>query len=291
MLVDFWTYSCINCLRTLPYVKAWDAKYRRQGLVVIGVHTPEFAFEKEPANVRKALADLHITYPVALDDAYHVWNAFHNEYWPAEYLIDANGRIRHHHFGEGEYDQTERAIQALLRERDKTAAMTTPFVHIRADGVERSADLDDVRSPETYLGYARARGFASRESVDEERAASYHRTPSLALNQWALDGRWTVDAEQIRLDDAPGRLTLRFHARDVHVVLGPGTRGAVRFHVTLDGAPLGDDAGVDVDAKGNGVVREQRLYQIVRQHPPIKDRIVEIEFLDPGISAYSFTFG
>lgn len=292
VLIDFWTYSCINCLRTLPYVRAWDAKYRSRGLVTIGVHTPEFAFEKEAANVRQALGELGITYPVALDDSYAIWNAFHNEYWPAHYFIDIHGRIRHHHFGEGGYEEAEHLIQGLLRERNGSSTMDTATVRVEAEGAQAQADDSDVETPETYLGSGRAQGFSSPESVAPNVPRAYTQPARLALNAWALTGLWTVGEEQITLDKEPGSVVLRFHARDAHIVLGTNAPGkSVRFQILLDGNPPGTDAGVDVDARGFGTVREHRLYQIVRQKRAIVDRTLEIRFLDPGVTGYSFTFG
>jgi cytochrome c biogenesis protein CcdA/thiol-disulfide isomerase/thioredoxin len=279
VLVDFWTYSCINCLRSLPYVRAWWAAYHDKGLVIVGVHTPEFAFEKDLENVRKAVRDLDVSYPVVLDNNYRIWNAFSNEYWPAHYLIDVNGRIRYHHFGEGNYDETERAVQTLLAERNGTSA--TRLVHVTGTGVEREADGADVLSPETYLGSARARGFTGPG------------VPAvLERNHWALEGAWKGGQEYITLENAPGRIIYRFHARDVHLVLGVPTGAApVRFRVTIDGAAPGNNAGTDTDAQGYGIVREHRLYQLVRQQGTVKDRTVTIEFLGDGVQAYAFTFG
>ncbi len=290
VLVDFWTYSCINCLRTLPYVKAWAAKYRDQGLVVIGVHTPEFAFERDPANVAAAVARLGISYPVALDNRYAVWNAFANQYWPAHYFIDARGRIRHHHFGEGGYAESERVIQSLLREAG-AAHVSTSLVDVRGQGVQRAAEDADERSPETYLGYSRAERCASAP-VQPDRDALYQSPATLPPDGWGLTGRWIVGAEQVRLSAAGGHIFYRFHARDLHLVLGPGPGGApVRFRVSLDGHAPGAAHGVDTAADGSGVIRAQRLYQLIRQPGPITDHVFGIEFLDPGAEAYAFTFG
>lgn len=290
VLVDFWTYSCINCLRSLPYVKAWADKYRAAGLVVIGVHAPEFAFEKDIGNVRRAVADLKIDYPVAIDNNYAIWRAFGNEYWPAHYFIDAQGTIRHHHFGEGNYQESEQVIRELLTQ---AGARNLPggFVTDTARGAEAAPDMNAMESPETYLGYEKAHGFASPGEPVADAPHRYAAGP-LDLNQWALSGTWTLGAEHTDLDHAGGSIVYRFHARDLHLVLGPAADGhPVRFRVTIDGAAPGADHGADVDANGNGVVTEQRLYQLVRQHGEVADRTFEIRFLDPGVQAYSFTFG
>jgi len=293
VLVDFWTYSCINCLRTLPYVKAWAEKYRDQGLVVIGVHAPEFAFERNIDNVRKAAHDLGVTYPIAIDNNYAIWRAFSNNYWPAHYFIDAQGRIRFHHFGEGEYEQSEAVIRQLLAEAghgDVTkVTMTTGNA---TQGVEMAADGDALRSPETYVGYARAENFSSPGGAKEDQSKDYTAPPRPALNEWGLAGSWKVGEEQATLERASGRIVYRFHARDLHLVLGPGADGKpVRFRVTIDGNVPGASHGTDVAADGSGTVREQRLYQLVRQSGDIRDRTFAIEFLDPGVQAYAFTFG
>ena len=291
VLVDFWTYSCINCLRAIPYVRAWAEKYKDQGLVVIGVHSPEFAFEKNVDNVRRAVRDLKIEYPVAIDNAYAIWRAFGNQYWPAHYFIDAEGRIRHHHFGEGDYEESEQAIRALLAETGKSE-MAGGYVNVSASGVEAAGDLIAVQSPETYVGYERTENFASPGGTVRDMRHEYSAPSSLQKNQWALGGDWTVESERAVLDGASGRIVFRFHARDLHLVLGPGPDGKpVRFKVSIDGAAPGADHGSDVDSDGNGVVKEQRLYQLVRQSKPAKDRTFEIEFLDPGAEAFAFTFG
>jgi len=291
VLIDFWTYSCINCLRALPYVRAWADKYRSAGLVVIGVHAPEFAFEKNLDNVRRATRDLKVDYPVAVDNNYAIWRAFQNQYWPAHYFIDAKGRIRHHHFGEGEYAQSEAIIQQLLAE----AGHESPggdFVAPQADGVGLAADDMNAQSPETYVGYARAENFASPGGQVHDHAADYAAPPGLALNQWALAGRWRVASEMATLESAGGRLVYRFHARDVHLVLGPGPGGKpVRLRVRLDGAAPGESHGTDTTADGAGTVTSQRLYQLIRQSGPIRDRTVEIEFLDSAVQSFAFTFG
>jgi cytochrome c biogenesis protein CcdA/thiol-disulfide isomerase/thioredoxin len=290
VLVDFWTYSCINCLRSIPYVRAWAEKYKDQGLVVIGVHAPEFAFEKSIGNVRQAIADLKVGYPVAIDNDYAIWRAFNNEYWPAHYFIDANGRIRHHHFGEGSYDESERVIQQLLAEAGH-GGLPASLVSVDPSGAEAVADMADVQSPETYVGYARAANFVSPGGQIQD-AAHVYAAPAPLLNQWALAGNWTIGGENAVLDQAGGSIVYRFHARDLHLVLGPSPEGKpIRFRVTIDGKAPGDDHGADIDAAGDGVVAGQRLYQLVRQNGPVVDRNFEIRFLDSGVQAYAFTFG
>ncbi|WP_175839346.1 cytochrome c biogenesis protein DipZ [Burkholderia anthina] len=294
VLVDFWTYSCINCLRTLPYTTAWARKYAPYGLVVIGVHAPEFAFERDIGNVKKAVHDLGIDYPVAIDNRYAIWRAFGNEYWPAHYFIDAQGRIRHHHFGEGEYAQSERAIQSLLAEAGHPEALNVPLglTGTPAKGALAAADSADVRSPETYVGYARAEDFTSPGGVVRDATHRYDAPAHPGLNDWGLAGAWQVGAERATLAAPAGKIVYRFHARDLHLVLGPGSNGKpVRFRVTLDGAAPGAAHGTDVDAQGYGTVTGQRLYQLVRQPGAIADRTFSIEFLDPGVDAYAFTFG
>ena len=289
VLVDFWTYSCINCLRTIPYVRAWAEKYKNDGLVVIGVHTPEFAFEKQPANVKKAVADLKIDYPVAIDNNYAIWRAFDNMYWPAHYFIDAQGRIRHHHFGEGEYAKSEEVIRQLLREAGKN--VPEQLTDVRGTGAEAAPDMANIKSPETYLGYDRAENFMSPGGAVRDESHDYV-VGVLKRNDWSLAGSWTVDPENAALDRAGGAIRYRFHARDLHLVLGPGTDGKpVRFKVTIDGAVPGADHGVDTDANGEGIVTGQRLYQLVRQQGEVRDRTFEIQFLDPGVQAFAFTFG
>lgn len=290
VLVDFWTYSCINCLRAIPYVRAWAEKYKDDGLVVIGVHTPEFAFEKRPANVKKALGDLKIDYPVAIDNNYAIWRAFNNMYWPAHYFIDAQGHIRHHHFGEGEYDKSEQVIRQLLREAGKTVA-AQGLADVEGTGAQAAPDMENIKSPETYLGYDRAENFMSPGGFTRDGSHDYV-AGRLKLNDWSLSGTWTVDPEHAALDKAGGAIRYRFHARDLHLVLGPAMDGRpVRFKVTIDGAAPGTDHGVDIDAGGAGTVSEQRLYQLVRQQGAVKERTFEIEFLDPGVQAFAFTFG
>ena len=291
VLVDFWTYSCINCLRALPYVEAWSEKYKDAGLVVIGVHTPEFAFEKERANVEKAVRDLHISYPVAIDSNYQIWQAFDNEYWPAHYFIDGKGRVRYHHFGEGEYDQSERVIQELLKENG-AQSLTAGVVNVSATGVEAKPDSGNVASPETYIGYKRTENFASEEPISRDVRTTYTPHPRLSQNQWALAGAWNVGFEDAVSQSAHARILYRFHARDLHLVLGPAKNGKpVRFVVKIDGTAPGDDHGSDTDAGGAGTVKEHRLYQLIRQKGTVEDRTFEIEFLDPGVQAFAFTFG
>jgi cytochrome c biogenesis protein CcdA/thiol-disulfide isomerase/thioredoxin len=291
VLVDFWTYSCINCLRALPYVEAWAKKYRDQGLVVIGVHAPEFAFERNVGNVRDAVAKLGIDYPVAIDNDYAIWRRFNNEYWPAHYFIDAQGRIRHHHFGEGEYAGSEQVIQQLLREAGhKDVASGT--VSVSGTGVQQAGDMADMRSPETYIGADRAENFASPGGAVQDQDHAYTAPVSLRLNQWALAGDWRVDGQDATLTQPGGAIAYRFHARDLHLVLGPAPDGTpVRFQVLVDGHAPGPDHGTDIDVQGNGVVTSQRLYQLVRLQTPVADHTFEIRFADPGVAAYSFTFG
>ncbi len=291
VLVDFWTYSCINCLRALPYVRAWAEKYRDQGLVVIGVHAPEFAFEKNLDNVRRVVQDLKVTYPVAIDNNYAIWRAFGNQYWPAHYFVDAQGRVRYHHFGEGEYDQSEMVIRQLLAEAGKTTAAGA-LVEADTSGVGLAPDDADVQSPETYVGYSRAENFASSGGEVHDRSQVYAAPASLTLNQWGLSGAWTVHDENAVLDKSSGRIVYRFHARDLHLVLGPGADGKpVRFRVLLDGQAPDASHGVDTDAQGQGSITGQRLYQLIRQSGAIRDRTFEIEFLDAGAEAFAFTFG
>jgi thiol-disulfide isomerase/thioredoxin len=291
VLVDFWTYTCINWLRTLPYIRAWAEKYKDQGLVVIGVHTPEFGFEHSIENVRREVAGLKVDYPVAVDSDYAVWDAFANHYWPALYLIDTQGRIRYHHFGEGNYEQSEMMIQQLLAEaghRDVSHQLVT----VDPQGIEVAADWGDLRSGENYVGYDRTANFASPGGAVVGKHQVYAAPRQLFLNGWALSGDWTIERQFVRLNQPNGRIIYRFHARDLHLVMGPAARGApVRFRVSIDGEPPGAAHGGDVDEQGNGTVREQRLYQLIRQPQPIEDRLFEIEFLDPGVEAYAFTFG
>jgi cytochrome c biogenesis protein CcdA/thiol-disulfide isomerase/thioredoxin len=292
VVVDFWTYSCINCLRALPYVKGWYEKYKDHGLVVIGVHAPEFAFEKDPGNVRRAVAELQITYPVALDNDYAIWQAFNNQYWPAHYFIDASGRIRAHHFGEGDYDQSEETIRKLLTEAGNSGLPPPGMGTLPAAGVQAPADEAHDQSPETYVGYRRAENFASPGGFAQDQAHAYAAPAALKLNQWALSGSWNVDPEKAILAAAPGKITFRFYARDLHLVLGPGRDGkAVHFRVTLDGAAPAGNHGVDTDLSGAGIIDGQRLYQLIRQGGAVGEHVFTIEFLDSGVQAYSFTFG
>jgi thiol-disulfide isomerase/thioredoxin len=291
VLVDFWAYSCINCLRSLPYMRAWADKYKDSGLVVIGVHTPEFDFEKQLPNVQKAVQKFGITYPVALDSDQEIWNAFHNQFWPAHYFIDAKGKVRFEHFGEGNYEQSEHWIQQLLQERN-ASPMPAAAVSVQAKGVEAAADSGDMRSPETYIGYARAQHFASPGGIMQDSEKTYTAPAQPRLNEWGFDGKW-IDQQQVAtLKSAVGKIVFHFHARDLHLVLGPAADGKpVRFRVTIDGQAPGDNHGVDTDAEGQGVVTDHRLYQLVRQNGAVSDRIFTIEFEDPGVQAFSFTFG
>jgi thiol-disulfide isomerase/thioredoxin len=289
--VDFWTYSCINWLRSLPYVRAWDEKYRDHGLVTIGVHAPEFGFEHDLDNVRRAARDMAVDYPIAIDNDFMLWRAFENHYWPALYLVDAQGGIRHHHFGEGEYEQSERVIQHLLGEAG-VGGIGAELVSVDADGAEAAADWRSLKSPETYVGYERTEHFASPGGVLVDERHRYATPARLTLNNWALSGDWTVERQAAVLNEADGQIVYRFHARDLHLVLGPAARGAsVRFRVLVDGQPPGDAHGLDVDEQGNGTVTEPRLYQLIRQRGPVGEHVFEITFLEPGVRAYVFTFG
>jgi thiol-disulfide isomerase/thioredoxin len=291
VVVDFWAYSCINCLRTMPYVNAWYRHYKDHGLVVLGVHSPEFAFEKDGPNVLAAVKKFDIRYPVALDNELKIWKAFNNKFWPAHYFVDAKGQIRGHHFGEGKYARSERTIRRLLVEAGATN-LPDPLDDAAGEGVAKPADMANVASPETYLGYARAENFASPGSFSRDKARTYAQPDSLSLNQWGLSGAWLVGAEHARLQGAPGKISFRFKARDLHLVLGPAKSGKpVRFRITLDGAEPGASAGLDVDASGAGEVREHRLYQLIRQKGAVGEHEFVIEFLDAGVDAYSFTFG
>jgi thiol-disulfide isomerase/thioredoxin len=291
VLVQFWTYTCINWLRTLPYVRAWADRYADQGLVVIGVHTPEFSFEHNVDNVRQAAQSLRVEYPIAIDNDYGIWSAFANNYWPALYFVDANGRIRHHHFGEGEYEQSERIIQQLLR--DAGANNDDPgLVTVDPRGVEVAADWSAVQSPESYLGVARAQNFASPGGAARGASRVYTAPAQLRLNQWALAGNWTVEGEPAVLNEPSGRVAFQFHARDLNLVMGPAARGtSIPFRIYLDGQAPGAAHGVDVDDQGAGMLAEQRLYQLIRQSTPVVDRRFEIEFQAAGAAAYAFTFG
>jgi thiol-disulfide isomerase/thioredoxin len=290
VLVDFWTYTCINWLRTLAFVRAWSQKYRDLGLVVIGVHTPEFPFEREVDNVRAAVEAMTVEYPVALDSDYGVWSAFANRYWPAVYLADAEGRIRYHHFGEGEYDEGEWMIQHLLRET-AGEGINNDLVSVLPDGFEAQADWTNLRSPETYLGYAQGQNLHSPGGVTYDEPHSYVAPESFQLNTCALAGNWTIEERASVLNEAGGRIAFRFHARDVHLVLRSRTGTAVPFRVMVDGEAPGTAHGLDVDQEGRGTLVQPRLYQLVRQPGSITDRTLEIAFLDMGVEAYVFTFG
>jgi thiol-disulfide isomerase/thioredoxin len=291
VLVNFWTYTCINWLRQLPYVRAWAGKYSGHGLVVIGVSTPEFGFEHDLGNVRRAVRDMRVDYPVAVDNDYAVWSAFDNHYWPALYFADAQGRIRHHHFGEGEYRQSEMVIQQLLAEAGSEGA-GRDMVSVEAHGIEAPADWASLRTPETYAGYERTENFASFGGAVPGRPHAYQVPAELRLNHWALSGDWTMEEEAATLNEADGQIAYRFHARDLHMVMGPaGPDAPVRFRVLIDGQPPGPAHGTDVDDQGHGTLAEQRLHQLIRQPGPITDRTFEITFLDPDVQAFAFTFG
>jgi thiol-disulfide isomerase/thioredoxin len=290
-LVDFWTYTCINWLRTLGYVRAWADKYEDQGLVVVGVHTPEFPFERDIDNVRQAAKEMTVEYPIALDSEYAIWSAFANRYWPAVYIADSQGRIRHHQFGEGQYEECERVVQQLLREAGGDD-IPEDLVAVAGEGFEAQADWTNLESPETYLGYEQAQNFASPDDAEPDAPRTYVAPDPLTLNQWALSGEWTVESRASVLNRADGRIAFRFHARDVHLVMGPRERGtSVPFRVLIDGEPPGDAHGLDVDEQGRGTLDQQRLHQLVRQRGSITDRTFEITFLAPGVEAYVFTFG
>jgi thiol-disulfide isomerase/thioredoxin len=291
VLISFWTYTCINWLRSLPYVRAWAEKYKHHGLVVIGVHTPEFEFEQNIDNVRRAVKDMRVDYPIAIDNDYALWRAFDNHYWPALYLVDAQGHIRHHQFGEGDYEQSEMILHQLLTEAG-IGDIGQELVSVDAGGVEAAADWASLRSPENYLGYERTENFASPGGAVLDARRVYAAPARLRLNQWALAGDWTVERQATVLNEANGRIAYRFHARDLHLVMGPAARGtSVRFRVLIDGQPPGAAHGLDVDDQGNGTLSEQRLYQLIRQAQPIADRLFEIEFLDAGVETFAFTFG
>jgi thiol-disulfide isomerase/thioredoxin len=291
VLVNFWTYTCINWLRQLPYLRAWAGKYADHGLTVIGVHTPEFPFEHDLANVRRAVRDMRIDYPVAIDNDYAVWTAFANHYWPALYFADAQGRIRHHHFGEGEYQQSEMVIQQLLVEAG-TTDHDHELVSVSALGAEAPADWPSLRSPESYTGYERTENFASPGGAAPGKGHAYEIPAQLRLNHWALSGDWTMEEQAATLNEADGQVACRFHARDLHLVMGPAAPGTpVRFRVRIDGKPPVAAHGSDIDDGGNGTLAGQRLYQLIRQPGPVTDRVFEITFLDPGAQVYAFTFG
>ena len=290
VLIDFWTYTCINWLRTLSYVRAWAEKYAEQGLVVVGVHTPEFPFERDVDNVRQAAQDMRVEYPIALDSDYAIWRAFNNRYWPAVYIADAQGRIRHHRFGEGGYREAETVIQLLLREAGH-GDVGDGLVSVDPDGLEVQADWANLESSETYLGYEQTQNFASPGGAGFDEPRTYV-VPDLGLNRWALSGNWTIERGASVLNDADGAIAFRFHSRDVHLVMGPRSRGtSVPFRVLVDGEPPGDAHGVDIDEQGHGTLSQQRLYQLIREPGSIADRRFEITFLAPGVEAYVFTFG
>ena len=291
VLLDVWTYTCINWLRTEPYVRAWADKYKDHGLVVIGVHSPEFPFEHDVANVRRAAVDMRVTYPIAVDNDFAIWNALGNQYWPALYLVDAQGRIRYHQFGEGGFEETERAVQQLLLEAGRSG-VPRDLVKVEGAGAEAPAAWKDLKSPENYVGYGRSESFASAGGALPDKSRVYEVPARLRLNQWALSGDWTITRGAVALNKANGRIAYRFHARDLHLVMGPAVGGKpVRFRVLVDGKPPQAAHGADVDDQGRGTVSAQRLYQLVRQPSQVGDRTFEIEFLDPGVVAYAFTFG
>jgi thiol-disulfide isomerase/thioredoxin len=291
VLVEFWTYTCINWRRTLPYVHAWAEKYKNHGLVVIGIHTPEFAFEKDLTNVQHAVNAIKIDFPVAVDSNYAIWNSFGNRYWPALYFVDAQGRIRHHQFGEGSYEQSERVLQQLLTEAGNTG-WSQDLTPVTGQGAEAAADWSSLKSGETYLAYERSETFASPGGMARKANHTYAFPARLDLNEWALSGDWTVGSDAVVLNRPSGRIAYRFHARDVHLIMGSGQLGhAIRFRVLIDGQPPGAAHGADVDAQGNGTASEPRMYQLIRQPGPVQDRQFEIEFLDPGVQAFDFTFG
>ena len=291
VLVDFWTYTCINWLRTLPYVRAWADKYREQQLVVIGVHAPEFAFEREIDNVRRAAKDMRVGYPIAIDNDNAIWNAFNNQYWPALYLVDAQGRVRYHHFGEGNYESSETRIRQLLADAGRRG-IGHDLVSVEGRDAEAAADWGSLKSPENFVCYGRMENFASPGGAAPDKRRVYAAPADLRLNHWALTGEWTMGQQALVLNKPTGRIVYRFHARDLHLVMGPVTPGAsVRFRVLIDGQPPGAAHGIDLDDQGNGRAAEQRLYQLIRQPMPIRDRQFEIEFLDSGMAAFAFTFG
>jgi thiol-disulfide isomerase/thioredoxin len=290
-VIDFWTFTCINWIRSLPYVRAWAERYEGRGLVVIGVHTPEFGVEHDIENVRRAATEMRIEYPIAIDNDYAIWRAFGNQYWPALYFVDAHGDIRHHRFGEGEYERSERVIQELLAEAGSTD-IGDELVSVDPHGVEAPADWATLRSPETYVGYLRTENFASPGGVVPDERRVYEAPARLSLNQWALSGDWTVGGQATVSNRDNGRIMHRFHARDLHLALGPGASDApVRFRVLIDGQPPGPAHGIDADEQGDGAVSVPRLYQLIRQSGPITEHTFEITFQDRGVEAYVFTFG
>jgi len=289
VLVDFWTYSCINWRRTLPFLRAWNQNYKEHGLVVIGVHTPEFLFERDTDNVREATKSMRIEFPIALDNNFGICRAFANEYWPALYFVDAKGRIRHHQFGEGDYDRSEQVIQDLLMENGATGL--TSIRTVDTAGPELAADWNNLKSPENYLGYARTVGFEAHRAVFD-RPGKYEAPVQLKLNHWGLAGDWIVMSQEIASRSPHAKICYQFHARDLHLVMKPAIRGSsTRFRVSIDGNEPGSSHGVDIDARGIGTLDEPRMYQLIRQSQSVIDRRVEIEFLEPSVNAYSFTFG
>jgi Thioredoxin like C-terminal domain/AhpC/TSA family len=291
VVINFCTYTCINWLRQLPYVRAWADRYKDQGLVTIGAHTPEFSFEHDVDNVRRAVQEMRVEYPIAIDSDYAIWQAFDNAYWPALYFVDAEGHIRHHHFGEGAYEESEMVIQRLLTEAGQSG-VGPDLLSVDASGIEAAADWGSLKSPENYVGYDRTENFASSEGAVPNEGRVYTAPEELRLNHWALSGDWTIGREATRLNEAVGSIAYRFHARDLHLVMGPAAEGAsVGFRVLIDGQPPGAAHGGDVDEEGKGSVTEQRTYQLIRQPGPVADRTFEIEFLDTGVEAFAFTFG
>jgi len=291
VLISFWNFTCINWLRQRPYVRAWAEKYKDPGLLVIGVHAPEFAFEKSVDSVRRDITGARVDYPIVVDNDHAIWRAFNNQYWPALYFVDVQGRIRHHQFGEGDYDESERVIQRLLADAGHKES-GSDLISPNPQGIEMQADWASLKSPETYVGYARGENFASPGGIREDIPNLYHTTSSLPLNRWSLAGVWTIGGEYAAANEASGRIAYGFRARDLHLVLAPSVPGRpIRFRITLDGASPGANHGVDVGADGTGTVQDGRLYQLVRQAGAVADRRFEIEFLDPGVRAYAFTFG
>jgi len=291
VLIEFWTYTCINWRRQLPYVRAWADKYRDKGLVVIGVHSPEFAFEKNIGNVRRATEEIPVQYPVAVDSDHAIWRAFNNEYWPALYFVDAQGHIRHHQYGEGDYEQSETVIKELLTEAG-VSGVDDELVSVGSQGPEAAADWDDLKSQENYTGYAKTEGFASPEGPVRDKPRAYATPAHLSLNHWALSGDWTIKKDASQTNDATGQLTYRFHARDLNLVMGPALTGKrIRFRVLIDGHVPGTAHGADVDEQGYGTMSEQRMYQLIRQSKPIGNRDFTINFLDSGAEVFCFTFG
>ena len=291
VLIDFWTYTCINWRRTLPYINAWSAKYKDQGLVVIGVHTPEFSFEHNQENIHSAIQSMHIGYPVAVDNDYAVWNSFQNQYWPALYLIDAKGEIRFKKFGEGDYQKSELQIQQLLKEVSAKNVFEKTEM-LQPDGFEAAADWGNLQSPENYINSERSQGFISPEAVIPDKQMVYSIPAAMNLNQWALSGIWALGKENAQLVKGPGKIVYRFHARDVNLIMGPAAPGtSIKYRVTVDGRPPVTSHGLDIDSEGHGEVREQRMYQLIRQPGTIADREIQIEFLEPGVEVFDFTFG